>query len=86
MLRIKDRYPKNKSINVNAPTEEKVLKKEKIYEGIHRWYNKTPIIIFDFNTKIGKETIIRPTMGEHSNNEESNGLRRMLRRFTTESR
>jgi hypothetical protein len=65
-------------INIHAPTEckEEILKEE-FYEEVTEVYDSAPrntvrIIIGDFNAKIGRESLLRPTIGLHSAHEQSN--------------
>ncbi|CAH1111657.1 unnamed protein product [Psylliodes chrysocephalus] len=78
-IRIRSKYRKISIINVHCLTEDKEEEeKEEFYEHIEQIYNKIPrydikILIGDFNAKIGKETIYKPTIGGHSKHSKSNG-------------
>ena len=65
-------------INVHAPTEDKDGEiKDGFYEELEHLVDQLPndymkIVVGDFNAKIGKEDIFRPTIGLESLHEESN--------------
>ena len=65
-------------INIHTPTEVKEdIIKEGFYEEITEIYDRAPkntvrIVIGDFNAKIVRETIYRPTIGLHSVHGQSN--------------
>jgi hypothetical protein len=76
-------------MNNNAPTEYKTDDvKDSLYEELERVFDKFPIyhiiiLLGDFNTKVGREDIFKPTIGNESLHESSsdNGVR--VVNFTT---
>jgi hypothetical protein len=57
---------KKKKKNVHAPTEDKSGDKDSIYEKLECVYDKFPtyyimILLGDFNAKVGRENILKPT-------------------------
>lgn len=77
-IRVRGKFFNITLINAHAPTEEKEDDlKEEFYEKLQALYNRAPerdvkIILGDFNAKIGRETVYRPTIGIHSLHETSN--------------
>lgn len=77
-LRVKGKFFNITFINVYAPTEDKSDEvKGEFYEQLEREYDLAPawdikIILGDFNAKIGREMVYRPTIGPHSLHELSN--------------
>jgi hypothetical protein len=65
-------------LNVHAQTEDKTDGvKDSFYEELERVFNKFPkhhvkILLGDFNAKVGKEGIFKPTIGNESLHEISN--------------
>jgi hypothetical protein len=65
-------------LNVLAPTEDKIDDvKDSFYEELERIFDKFPkyhmkILLGDFNTKVGREDIFKPTIGNESLHEISN--------------
>jgi hypothetical protein len=64
-------------LNVHAPTEDKIDDmKDSFYEEIGPVFDKFPKysmkILLDFNAKLGREDIFRPTIGNESLHEISN--------------
>jgi exonuclease III len=65
-------------LNVHAPTEDKTDDvKESFYEELERMFEKFPkyhikILLGDFNAKVGREDIFKPTIGNESLHEISN--------------
>jgi exonuclease III len=65
-------------LNVHAPTKEKTDDiKERFYEELEQIFDKFPryhmkILLGDFNAKVGKEDIFKPTIGNESLHEISN--------------
>jgi hypothetical protein len=65
-------------LNVHAPTEDKIDDiKDKFYEELEQVFYKFPkyhmkILLGDFNAKIGKEDIFKPTIGNESLHATSN--------------
>jgi hypothetical protein len=59
-------------LNVHAPTEGKTDDvKDSIYEELERAFDKFPkyhmkILLGDFNAKVGREDIFKPTIGNES--------------------
>jgi hypothetical protein len=57
-------------LNVHAPTEDKTDEvKNSFYDELERVFDKFPkyhmgILLGDFNTKVGREGIFKPTIGE----------------------
>jgi hypothetical protein len=69
-------------LNVNAPTEDKIDDvKDSFYEELELVFDELPkyhmIILLDFNAKVGREDIFKPTIGNESLHEISkdNGVR-----------
>jgi len=71
-------------ISYYDPTEEKEdEKKNKFYEKLEEVYDRLPthsikIFLGDFNAKVGRETMYRPTIGKDSLHENSNDNRTRL--------
>jgi exonuclease III len=65
-------------LNVHAPTEDKTDDvKDSFYEELERVFHKFPkyhmnILLGDFNAKVGREDIFKPTIGNESLHEISN--------------
>jgi len=65
-------------LNVHAPSEEKSDEsKDSFYEELEQVFDHLPkyhmkILLGDFNTKVGGETIFRPTIGNESLHQHSN--------------
>ncbi|XP_018357102.1 PREDICTED: uncharacterized protein LOC108757188 [Trachymyrmex septentrionalis] len=78
LLVVQGRWYKIAIINVHAPTEDKDGEiKDGFYEELEHLVDQLPndymkIVVGDFNAKIGKEDIFRPTIGLESLHEESN--------------
>jgi hypothetical protein len=76
-------------LNVHAPTEDKTDDvKNSFYEELERVFDKFPkynvkILLGDFNAKVGKEDIFKPTTGNESLQEMSNDNRVRLINFAT---
>ena len=66
------------AVNVHAPSEEKIDEsKDSIYEELKQVYYHFPkyhmkILLGDFNTKVGRENIFKPTIGNESLHPDSN--------------
>jgi hypothetical protein len=76
-------------LNIHAPTEDKTDDvKDSFYEELERVFDKFPkchmkIVLGDFNAKVGKENIFKPTIGNESLHEISNDNGVRLVNFTT---
>ncbi|XP_014289245.1 craniofacial development protein 2-like [Halyomorpha halys] len=77
-IRIRGRFGNYSIFCVHAPTEvADDEEKDRFYDSLERTLDAYPsynvkIIAGDFNAKIGKEEIYRPTIGRHSLHEETN--------------
>jgi hypothetical protein len=73
-------------LNVHSPTEDKTDGvKDSFYEKLERVFDKFPkyhtkILLGDFNAKVGREVIFKPTIGNESLHEiiNDNGVRLFL--------
>lgn len=71
-LRVKGKFFNITLINCHAPTEEKDDDiKNAFYEKLQKVFERSPkrdvkIVLGDFNAKVGRESIYRPTIGSHS--------------------
>lgn len=78
ILRFKSKYQKISLINVHAPIEDaEDEKKEEFYEMLQREYDSLKrydlkIVLGDFNAKVGREEIFKPTIGNFSKHTRSN--------------
>jgi exonuclease III len=76
-------------LNVHAPTEDKTDDlRSGFYEELERVFDKFPkyhmkILLGDFNAKVGREGIFKPTIGNKSLHEISNDNRVRSVNFTT---
>jgi hypothetical protein len=76
-------------LNIHAPTEDKTDDvKDSFYEEMERVFNIIPkyhmkILLGDFNAKVDREVIFKPTIGNESLHEISNGNRGRLVHFAT---
>jgi exonuclease III len=76
-------------LNVHAPCEDKVYDvKDSFYEELGRVFDQFPrydmkIILGDFNAKVGRENIFKPTNGNDSLHEISNDSRVRVVNFAT---
>jgi hypothetical protein len=76
-------------LNIHAPTEDKTDDvKDSFYEELEGGFDKFPkyhmkILLGDFNAKVGKEDIFKPTIGNESLHEISNDNGVMLVNFDT---
>jgi exonuclease III len=65
-------------LNVHAPTKDKIDDiKNRFYEELEQVFDKFPryhmkILLGDFNAKVGREDIFKPTIGNESLHEISN--------------
>jgi exonuclease III len=64
-------------LNIRAPTEDKIDIKVRIHEELKHVFDKfqkyhMKIVLGDFNAKIGKKDIFKPTIGNESLHENSN--------------
>jgi hypothetical protein len=70
-------------LNVHAPTEDKIERLwDRFYEELEQVSDKFPkyhmnILLGDFNAKLGREDILKPTIGNESLHEisDDNGVR-----------
>jgi 23S rRNA C2498 (ribose-2'-O)-methylase RlmM len=58
-------------LNVHAPTKDKIDDVKESYEELERVFGKFPkyhmkILLLDFNAKVGREDIFKPTIGNES--------------------
>jgi hypothetical protein len=66
------------TLNVNAPTKDKIYDvKHNFCKELERVFDKFPkchmkILLGDFNAKVGREVIFKPTIGNESLHEISN--------------
>jgi len=83
VLRLKGRFKNYSLINVHAPHNESTeADKDDYYEALATAYDELPahdikIVVGDFNAKVGKEEVFRPTIGRYSlhDNTNENGQR-----------
>jgi hypothetical protein len=74
---LRDRFCHIMVLNIHAPTEDKIDEvKDSFYEELERAIDEFPKyhmkILLDFNAKVGKEDIFKPTIGNESLHEISN--------------
>ena len=78
VLRLKGRFKNYSMINVHAPhNESSEDDKDAYYELLEKTYDDLPahdikIVLGDFNAKVGKEEVFRPTIGRYSLHEITN--------------
>jgi len=76
-------------VNVHAPSEEKSDEsKDSFYEELEQVFDHFPkycmkILLGDFNAKVGRENIFKPTIGQESLHQDSNDNGVRLVNFTT---
>ena len=76
-------------VNVRAPSEEKCDEsKDSFYEELEQVFDHFPkyhmkMLLGDFNAKVGRENIFKPTIGQESLNQDSNDNGVRLVNFTT---
>jgi len=76
-------------VNVHAPSEEKSEKsKDSFYEELEQVFHHFPkyhmkILLGDFNAKVGREIIFKPTIGQKSLHQDSNDNGVRLVNFAT---
>jgi len=88
-LRLKAKWFSCTFINIRAPTNEKTEQvKEEFYNLLEQNINQIAnsdikIILGDFNAKVGKEDIYKPTIGSESlhNETNNNGIKNYLIRI-----
>ena len=51
-------------VNVHAPSEEKSDELEQVFDHFPKYHMK--MILVDFNAKVGRENIFKPTIGQES--------------------
>jgi exonuclease III len=89
MTNIRDRWCHIIVLNIHAPTEDKTDDvKDSFYEELERVFDKFPkyhrkILLGDFNAKVGREDIFKPTIGNESLHEISNDNGVMLVNLAT---
>jgi len=87
-LRLKAKWFSCTLINVRAPTNEKAkVMKEEFYNLLEQNINQIAnsnikIILGDFNAKVGKEDIYKPTIGNESLHKETNNNVTKMIQFT----
>ena len=65
-------------VNVHAPSEEKSDEsKDSFYEELEQVFDRFPkyyvkMLLGDFNAKVGRENIFKPTIGQESLHQDSN--------------
>ena len=62
-------------VNVHAPSEEKSEELEQVFDHFPMYHMK--ILLGDFNAKVGRENVLKPTIGNESLHQHSsdNGVR-----------
>ena len=76
-------------VNVHAPSEEKSDEsKDNFYKELEQVFNKFPkyymkMLLGDFNAKVGRENIFKPTIGQESLHQDSNDNGVRLVNFAT---
>jgi len=76
-------------VNVHAPSEEKSdVSKDSFYEELEQVFDHFPkyhmkILLGDFNEKVGRENIFKPTIGQESLHQDSNDNGVRLVNFAT---
>jgi hypothetical protein len=71
---LRDRWCDIIVLNVHATTEDKIDMKDSFYEEPERVFNEyhTKVLLADFNAKVGREDMFKPTIGNESLHEFSN--------------
>ena len=86
-MRLKAKWFSGTLINVHAPTNDKTKEiKEEFYNLVEQNINQIArldiqIILGDFNAKVGKESIYKPTTGNESSHNETNNKGRKMIQF-----
>jgi hypothetical protein len=72
-------------VNVHAPSEEKSDESKEELEQVFDHFPKyhTKMLLGDFNAKVGRENIFKPTIGQQSLHQDSNDNGVRLVNFTT---
>jgi hypothetical protein len=76
-------------VNVHAPSEEKSdTSKDSFYAELEQVFDHLPkyhmkILLGDFNEKVGRENIFKPTIGQESLHQDSNDFGVRIVNFTT---
>lgn len=75
-IRLRGKFYNNSLLSVYTPTEEKNdLTKDTFYDQLERVFVAIPkqnIVLGDFNAKIGREDVFRPTIGKFSVHDQYN--------------
>jgi len=86
---LRGRWPNTVVVNVHAPSEKKSEEsKDSFYEELEEVFDHFPkyhlkILLGDFNAKVGRENIFKPTTGQESLHQDSNDYGVRLVNFAT---
>jgi hypothetical protein len=92
ILRMKGRFHKYSLLCAHAPTEGKeAYEKDDFYDNLDNFYDERPkfdikIHLGDFNAKVGKRRMQKPSTGPNSLHADSNGNRECLINFAVSQR